>query len=1010
MTWVDSFPATVGPIPSLGSPPLQFIAIPHTRLLLLLTSSSVVLFDSNTLVLLSTHTRTEDSIEKHGYNKLVKTRHVGLNSAQLQKLTLVNLFVETDANFLIIYQLAIDYANSIYNVSTRDTNDTIQKGLPLSLTSKFSLSSLMKSATLSILQGTSASTLNLENIEHFNNRAVEDELGGPDIHPVKISIFKIVKIGLGISGYWLVPNSHHLVVYNDKNEREGTEGAYFQIVDLKTFKSNMFALADFDWYDASSIGAIAYNEFENYFLFVSSKNEVWFLQLEIELEQTSTLAEKLCSLQQPVLLLHFNPNSDLVLLQFENEVCIYRISTLDLKLVKLQSVAVDGIHTDVAWSPCGTFFSLVDTVSHAWLLISKFGHILFNSARVLKELNEPEDKSSDFLGASKATLARNSGRIVVINSDHSKMYSIDLLQQFSVGSSIFFGLNYISFLDNGGALYKVPLLAKFKNVLSLVDHININSESHKTTSGYIALGRNYLNQLSISFGEHLAISTPCGTNRDKNHILWFNFQNHFVAPMNIVGHFWFRDFLVIINRFRNDDVVVDELVALDTVQSKHGQGGVEYFFDTDRIVWRRSFNSQIIAHDLSMNSERVQMLTCVTSDLKILVIEFSPTKYKAKSDSREMTKHPMLFIHFLRTVHLSAIANRLAVSKIIQVSMVYNQHFLFLLGSGEMYMLRSVASETGQQNPIDNLRPAHMYELVQIYDSVSFFKFTTFGLGADEHPHLVVLNGNHVFVHNLKTLVEAKTDEIGLGVEQDNQGNHNIADSEVIRVTADSLVPISLEETTSDRPNGSNSISLIGMQTELFSRQGNLYIQTRPNRQLVLNDFIEKEVILFQLAERICYMFQQYENFDYCLELILFKYLTFEQNEDILKHVVAVIETLKESELIYVNCLRKIEVAYWDLFFKTLGTTPIAFMKRLISNDNVELCYKYLIVYLNFKREEDDDDASNKLDANDKEIILNIIEVLSNANKWDWCFELCRFIKLLEPKGTLLKTILQSFQ
>ena len=84
-------------------------------------------------------------------------------------------------------------------------------------------------------------------------------------------------------------------------------------------------------------------------------------------------------------------------------------------------------------------------------------------------------------------------------------------------------------------------------------------------------------------------------------------------------------------------------------------------------------------------------------------------------------------------------------------------------------------------------------------------------------------------------------------------------------------------------------------------------------------------------------MFQQYENFDYCLELLLFKYLTFDQNEEFLRRVVAVIETLDDSESIYVNCLRKIEVEYWDLFFKTLDTTPIIFMKRLIANDNVEL-------------------------------------------------------------------------
>lgn len=1016
MTWVDSLPSVLGPIIPPDLKPLQLLAIPHTSLLIILTDSTVFIYDINSLIFLAKHSRNEDPLEKHGSNKLVKIRHLGINSAQLQKLTTVNLFVETESNYLIIYQVSIDYSKSVYELSSRDTNEVIQSGLPLSLNySKFSISSLMKSATRSILLGSSAATINLENIEHFNNRPIEDELGVSEIHPVKISVFKIVKIGLGISNFWLVPNLHFLVVFNDENEREAdSHGAYFQTVDLKSFKSNMFELSDFEWYQGgSAIKYLSFNKFDNYFLFVNADDEVWFMQLDFQEEKTLVSAEKVSSLKLDNIRFQFNPQCDLILIKQDLVVNIYKLSPLEKKLVKLHSVALDGANSSVAWSPCGTFFVILDHDTNCWSLVSKFGNRLFNSSHVANELNDPRKESADFLKASKIIVAPNASRVVMINSIAAKLYSIDLLRQPVPQSELFYNQNYISSLDPNGSLYKVPILPKFKNIISIMEHINIDTPNHTSPSGRFTISRNDINQFSLAYGEHLTISTPCGTNRDKNHIIWFNFKNHFLTSMNIVGHFWFSDFLVVINRFNNDGSEIDEIIVMDTIMSKYGQGGVEYVFDSDRIVWRRSFNNRIIAHDLSNSSKASQMLTCVTSDLKILVIELSKNKPKAENNFRETTKHPKLHIRFHKTVHLSAIESKLAVSKVVQVSMIDDQHFLFLLGSGELYMLRNVSTpeRSTEPSPIDVLRPAHMYELVQVHDTISFFKFKTLGFGQDAVKYVTMLNCNHVFIYDLKRLFDSGIGDVDLGVEQDVVSGPGSIAPDAIRLKADSFMPITIEEVINEKLDGLKSIDLIGLQTDLFSRQGHLFLQTRANRQLVLNDFIEKEVVQHQLTAVICKMFQQYENFDYCLELLLFKYLTFDQNEEFLRKVVAVIETLDDSEVIYVNCLRKIEVEYWDLFFKTLDTTPIIFMRRLIANDNVELCYNYLNVYLNYKREEDEvNAATHKLDANDKEIILKIIKVLSDANKWDWCFELCRFIKLLEPKGTLLQTILKTLK
>ena len=103
---------------------------------------------------------------------------------------------------------------------------------------------------------------------------------------------------------------------------------------------------------------------------------------------------------------------------------------------------------------------------------------------------------------------------------------------------------------------------------------------------------------------------------------------------------------------------------------------------------------------------------------------------------------------------------------------------------------------------------------------------------------------------------------------------------------------------------------------------------------------------------------------------------------------------------------------YWDKFFALLKQTPEGFMNRLIESNDVELCYSYLNVYLNFKRESE---SSTTLDSctelqpilvmEDRRLITKIIGMLADAEKYDECFELCRFIKLLEPSGELLKKI-----
>ena len=52
------------------------------------------------------------------------------------------------------------------------------------------MTDFFKSATKSIIHGTEEVSVNLENIENINNGTIEDEIGGFEIEPIKLSILK----------------------------------------------------------------------------------------------------------------------------------------------------------------------------------------------------------------------------------------------------------------------------------------------------------------------------------------------------------------------------------------------------------------------------------------------------------------------------------------------------------------------------------------------------------------------------------------------------------------------------------------------------------------------------------------------------------------------------------------------------------------------------------------------------------------------------------------------------
>ena len=98
------------------------------------------------------------------------------------------------------------------------------------------------------------------------------------------------------------------------------------------------------------------------------------------------------------------------------------------------------------------------------------------------------------------------------------------------------------------------------------------------------------------------------------HVLWFNFKNFFADSLNIIHHFWFQDFLIVVNRRSrhtfeeneevddvngNGDYLVDEFMVLDASKTKYGMGGEEISFTSDSLMWKYDFKSTFIDINLS---------------------------------------------------------------------------------------------------------------------------------------------------------------------------------------------------------------------------------------------------------------------------------------------------------------------------------------------------------------------------------------------------------------------------
>lgn len=1005
MAWVNSLPSLAIPLP-LASPPVAVAPVPHAPLLVLLSPTSVLVHHAHSLLPLTVHTRLAQCLETHGNSTAVHLRHVSVNTASSERAGFIEFYVVTEKNYVLVYHMLVNHSKSQYEICHASNGDNmLQNALPLALANlRNSLSSMLKSATQSLIHGSTV-TSSMANIEHFEHGPSDDEARNEPIPFVKLSLVKILKLASALRWFWCKPNSHSLIFVNGDDQ--------IQLLNTKTYNSDIIALADYLWF--SDFVLLLYNPNYNYFLALNENRMLSLLGFDKDSEPGKTLLihTQLATLDVDVREIQFSPQAELALFRLDSALRIYALShagsgTPLLELCR-ELVPFESSFT-CFWSPCGGYFVCICDVTNAWKLFSSTGALRFDSNFVESELKSsavdsaPLHPLTDFCKIRRGGFASNARCLYLMNSVLDTLYKLELnyfADTFS-GMPAIIDENYISFLPpryGGSSMIRVPIFSPFQKCMS--NHQSLNGVAGKLVkkkhNAKFAIRVNEFRQISLSYGSTVAISTPISFGTEVNQVFWYQFYNHLISSMNIVDHFWIGDCLVLINRYQREDealtpdVMIDEIVILDTAKSKNGAGGTNFKFDSDLIAWRHTFRNMIVKFEL-LHEHDTSSLVLVTSDMKIIVMEINLMSMTSAKDSTQIDLgSSRITIQVKRTIHFSSIKHKLELSLVKNVVSYDQRHYFFLLDTGQLYLLKNqlLETESSENGPQRN----NMYDLSKMCTNVESMRVDHISFGGVETAFLTLFSGDEISLYDLAELVERTHD-------------FEITDTE-----QPALEPIKLSMSNFSGfkvQQSADSVGVIGLEYQVFLKNDSLHIVQRPSRQLVLNKLIRRDLLENGLAVKdISQKYSSFRNYNFCLELLLFEHL--ENSNASLRKVCELVNATSDADSIYVNFLRKIEIHYWEDFFELLRKSPLEFMTTLMESNNVNLCYNYLSIYLNYKKESERSGESiaddEILGSSEQSIVLEIVMMLQRSRKWEECFELCRFIKFLQPLGELLRKV-----
>lgn len=217
----------------------------------------------------------------------------------------------------------------------------------------------------------------------------------------------------------------------------------------------------------------------------------------------------------------------------------------------------------------------------------------------------------------------------------------------------------------------------------------------------------------------------------------------------------------------------------------------------------------------------------------------------------------------------------------------------------------------------------------------------------------------------------------------------------------------------------------------VLTRSGSFtYFKQWTSAQLFLPYILESYISAnkTESALSIVKNYQHLKYFDHMLEVLLYEVLVNhssmpgdieESNTDqsssaendsltLLRNTIDLISKFPQMPEIIVGCTRKTEIKYWKRLFAVLGSPQKLFDQCMESGKLVTAGSCLLVLHnmdqLDTKKKTEEIDTSTDTMKNTAELLRAAHE----AQNWELCKELIRFVRSIEPSGLLLKKILSS--
>lgn len=953
--------------------------------------SSIYVFEPRTNTMVNYHLRSSESIEAYGDNLRIKSNGVDI------------FIVQTDKNYLLLYSIGGHSDGEILSIYDKShPNKFLQNGFPTTSSKIGFLNSI------------------------FGKSGVQSP--NKDL----LLRFKVVlKIQSALVDF--INLLHDKLLLITKNPK------LLQLIHLGDSHNNsnieVTLVDELDWFqnDLSDIVKIQYVDNKLYWSTLQNIWQIDIKQLQLTSFKGSIIFKGRCK--------NFLVNSTynlLTVIRDNDDMEIYQLNTQKLISVNRKSRS-NKSHTllDMRYSPCESCLMML--YDSEWCLYTAFGNLNFAT------FDYKDDKFEIFNKMEEMSWIANDSLLMSMNS---KIYVFQLTSiNFKLHQNL---LNlYRPILIHNGYISVFKGYEKPLNDYS--SHSDLLNNKEFELWYHIQLPTNFKlkNDFIVS-----VTSSKCGNyiccvgNRDliiynndtrQWKFLIIDYNQHSDIENNIVDCLWFENYLILlVKKNFNDFLQHEELKptsGLLIFSNLIWNDDLE--FNPELCIWNFPFNNEILLNKQneplprSKPVEDFLYFNIYNNELIVLTTDYNC--YFFEITKKVKNKKKTLQIKCLKVFALKNFLKTYPQTSIKSINKI-NENDLLILINGEVIYLRQsvieedIASHSNISSTADLARiksSASLSSLPQHKSNTSISSLLQISEAkpppSPRHEHkrkrpsirfekIVLMNGVEILNKLEDTISMFDGNEMiiyDLKLSHSKLMKSNISRIEPLRINLDDNVIKSGDIKVMEQNHSSiypfitilSQNVIIGFEIDLkFEKTWN-YVFMKSKRRDFLNNLLDYHLQHdnYKINE-IYSKFHVFKNYQFCLEVLIFNYLTSEAEDNVkFQKLIELIKVSTSSEyMIYLSLLKKIETNYWVKFFEKLGETPRAILlDKILPSGNYKLSCHYLILTMNYERELNE----SNLDERDQELVLMILNKLFEENEFDTCFELVRFVKLIDQEN-----------